>query len=33
MSIIESLIDHDLSPDLARAWLKMILDYAESLEQ
>jgi hypothetical protein len=32
MSIIESLIDGDLSADLARAWLKMILDYAEALE-
>lgn len=32
MSIIESLISHDLSPELAAAWLKSILDYADLLE-
>jgi len=30
-AIIESLIDGDLSPELAQDWLKFILDYAESL--
>lgn len=33
MSIIESLIEHDLSPGLARDYLKSILDYAEAAEQ
>lgn len=32
VSIIESLIDRDISPELARAWLKSILDYAEATQ-
>ena len=33
LSILESLIDHDLSPELAAAWLKSIVDYADLIEE
>lgn len=33
LSILESLSDHDISPGLARSWLRMILNYAESQER
>ena len=29
ISVIDSLSSHELSPYLARAWLKTIVDYAE----
>jgi len=31
-AIIESLSDGDISPELAQDWLRMILNYAETLE-
>lgn len=32
LSIIESLIEHDITPELATDWLRMILNYAEAQE-
>lgn len=32
-SILESLSEREISPGLARAWLRMILNYAESQER
>lgn len=30
MSIVDSLAHHEISPELARDWLRMILNYAEA---